>query len=252
MKILGIDTSERNASAAILDTDIGVIGSVSVDLRAGGISHSEGLMSCMDFLLNAAGTHLRDIGLYALTIGPGSFTGLRIGLGTVKGFALATGAPVCALSSLECLAWNFPFSSHPVCALMEARKGEVYAAVFKWKGEGKGEGKGFVAASAGIKTPGVYAVDRLPEFFIEGIGGIEGAIIFAGGGAVAHKKMLADALGDRAVFAPTEMNRISPAVVARLALKRHMDGFCDDPAGLAPVYIKRPQAEETHRGTPAC
>jgi tRNA threonylcarbamoyladenosine biosynthesis protein TsaB len=237
MKILGIDTSEKNGSAAILDTERGVIGAVSIDMRTGLKSHSEGLMTCIDFLLGATGTHLSDIGLYALTIGPGSFTGLRIGLGTIKGFALATGAPVCALSSLECLAWNFPFSPHPVCALMEARKGEVYAAVFKWEGEG----------FAPALIPGVYAVERLSELVPDG-----GAAIYSGGGAALHGKIIQDAMGQRALLAPPGMNRISPAVVAALALKRHAEGLHDDPAGLKPVYIKRPQAEENHREAAAC
>jgi tRNA threonylcarbamoyladenosine biosynthesis protein TsaB len=241
MKILAIDTSGKTGSAAILDTDGGVSGSVSVELRAGGpggMTHSEGLMPCIDFLLRATGTMPRDIGLYALTIGPGSFTGLRIGLGAVKGFALATGAPVCALSSLECLAWNFPFPAYPVCAVIEARKDEVYAAVFKW------EGAGFSAAPP-IINPGVYAVDDLPGFIT---GGGQETTILTGGGAAAHMKMLSDALGERAVFAPPDKMQISPAVVASLAFKRHMEGLHDDPAGLRPAYIKRPQAEESYRG----
>ena len=93
-------------------------------------------MTEIDHVLRQAGLKISDIDVFAVAIGPGSFTGLRIGLSTVKGFSYATGKPIVSVPTLEALAWNFPYCIYPVCTMLDARKKEVYTALFKWDKEG--------------------------------------------------------------------------------------------------------------------
>ena len=130
LKILAIDTSTDTASIAITDgEDILVESMLNV-----GRTHSETLIPSFQEMLEKTQLDIKDLDLLALTLGPGSFTGVRIGTSTVKGFALALDKPVAGVSTLEALASNFPFSSLPIMPLFDARRGEIYSAMFKWEG----------------------------------------------------------------------------------------------------------------------
>ncbi len=87
-------------------------------------------------LLNNPDYTISDIDVFAVATGPGSFTGLRIGLSTVKGLSYATGKPIVSVPTLEALARNFPFCRYPVCTMLDARKKEIYAALFEWRNDG--------------------------------------------------------------------------------------------------------------------
>src|SRR6059058_6004849 len=98
------------------------------------VTHSERLMGAVDRLLGDAGWTVRDLTGLAVAVGPGSFTGLRVGLSTVKGLAVALGVPVAAVPTLDALAASLPFAALPVCPVLYARKGEVYASLYRWDG----------------------------------------------------------------------------------------------------------------------
>src|SRR5512135_3342286 len=91
-------------------------------------------MSTVDRVLKDTGLEVHDLDGFSVAIGPGSFTGLRIGLSTVKGLALATGKPIAAVPTLQALAWNIPFTAYPICPMLDARKNEVYAAIYRFDG----------------------------------------------------------------------------------------------------------------------
>jgi tRNA threonylcarbamoyladenosine biosynthesis protein TsaB len=93
------------------------------------VTHSERLMTEIDHVLQQSGLTAHDIDIFGVAIGPGSFTGLRIGLSTAKGFSYATGKPIVSVPTLEAFAWNFPYCRHP-CIMLDARK-EV-CALFQW------------------------------------------------------------------------------------------------------------------------
>ncbi len=130
MYILGIETSTKTGSVAIVSED-GVIAQYSLNIE---VTHSERLMSTVDRVLTDTGFQIADMDGYAVAIGPGSFTGLRIGLAAVKGLALVTGKPVAAVPTLKALAWNLPYAAYPVCPMLDARKNEVYAATYRFEG----------------------------------------------------------------------------------------------------------------------
>src|ERR1700690_1829481 len=127
MKILSVETSTMLGGVAVMDSQAGLIAEIKLNVKT---THSERLMTAISQVLSQSGIDLRGIDAFAVASGPGSFTGLRIGLSTVKGLSYATGKPVVTVPTLEAFAWNFPYSMYPVCLMLDARRGEVYSALF--------------------------------------------------------------------------------------------------------------------------
>jgi tRNA threonylcarbamoyladenosine biosynthesis protein TsaB len=222
MQILGIETSTRTGSVAVVSED-GIIAQYSLNIE---VTHSERLMKTVDRVLTDSGITLGDIGGFAVAIGPGSFTGLRIGLSAIKGLALVTGKPVAAVPTLEALAWNLPHVSFPVCPLLDARKNEVYAALYRFEG-------GILTQ---VMAEAAISLVRLAE-------NISGPVIFTGEASRIFKSEIERIFGDRALFAPRAASMPSAAVVGELGLAMIQDGRYTDPDGLTPLYIRRPEAE---------
>ncbi|MEE3392437.1 MAG: tRNA (adenosine(37)-N6)-threonylcarbamoyltransferase complex dimerization subunit type 1 TsaB [Lachnospiraceae bacterium] len=131
MKILGIDSSGTSASAAVYDTDQEKI--LSASMSDTGYTHSAALMPMIDQTLKNGCTDVKEIGLIAISRGPGSFTGLRIGAGTAKGLAIALGVDIAPVSTLLSLAENYAGPSDSIiCSIMNARRDQVYTAAYKW------------------------------------------------------------------------------------------------------------------------
>ena len=124
--VLAFDTSHAKGSAAVARGEE-ILCEIVFDAAD---THSATLMPAIDSALSIAGTDISSIDLFAVTIGPGSFTGLRIGLATAKGFAAVRRRPVAVMTSLELLAAAFPYAERMVCPVIDAYKGEVYAALY--------------------------------------------------------------------------------------------------------------------------
>ncbi len=127
MKILAIDSSAVSASAAVLD-GAKIIGEGYVNV---GLTHSQTLLPMIDAVLSNAGISVKDIDKFAVTNGPGSFTGIRIGVAAVKGLAAVGDRECIGISTLEAMAYNFALLDCTVCCAMDARCGQVYTATFK-------------------------------------------------------------------------------------------------------------------------
>ncbi len=222
MNILGIETSTKTGSVAIVSED-GVIAQYSLNIE---VTHSERLMSTIERVLKDTGLAVSDIGGFAVAIGPGSFTGLRIGLSTVKGLALATGNPVAAVPTLLALAWNLPFSGYPVCPLLDARKNEVYAALYRF------EGKALVQVLPEAAIP----LSSLAQQ-------VNAMTVFTGEGSRIYRTEIQRIFGNRAVFAPHSVILPSGATVAEIGLDMIKSGKLAEPDSLTPLYIRRPEAE---------
>jgi tRNA threonylcarbamoyladenosine biosynthesis protein TsaB len=131
MKILALDTATNSCSVAA--TDDGAL-SAELTIRKNQ-THSKHLMELIHSVLEIAGFGVADLDGLAVTIGPGSFTGLRIGISTIKGLAHALDKPVVGVSTLEALAWQCGQTSYLICPLLDARKGEVYAATYRFNAD---------------------------------------------------------------------------------------------------------------------
>ena len=134
MRVLAVDTSTLAGGVALVDGER-LVAEYLLDVS---VTHSERLLAAIDAVISDARWSPRDLQGLAVSVGPGSFTGLRVGISTVKGLALALGIPVAAVPSLDALAAAVPWASLPVCPVLRARRQEVYAAFYRWNGEGFG------------------------------------------------------------------------------------------------------------------
>ncbi|MBI4689603.1 MAG: tRNA (adenosine(37)-N6)-threonylcarbamoyltransferase complex dimerization subunit type 1 TsaB [Nitrospirae bacterium] len=227
MKILAIETSTMLGGIAVMD-DLKLIAESRLNVKA---THSERLMTEIEHCLKQSGIKISEIDVFGVAVGPGSFTGLRIGVSTVKGFSYATGKPIVAVPTLEAFAWNFLYSMHPVCTMLDARKMEIYTALFKWENEHL------------IRLINETSV-KPAEFLLHSI--LKSSFdkfIFAGEGAILYKDAIIEIMGNRAIFAPSEKMVPSPANVASIGLKKAASGEFSEPMGLTPFYIRKSEAE---------
>jgi len=208
---------------AVLDDQKGLIAETRLNVKT---THSERLMTVIDFTLSQSEMTMADIDAFALATGPGSFTGLRIGLSTVKGLSYATGKPVVEVPTLEAFAWNFPFSAFPVCLMLDARKSEVYAALFRWEEDGFRKERGEMSVR--------------PDLLLSGL---SGRVLFAGEGVLLYKNIILEVMGDRALFAPSDKMVPSPANVAALGMAKARAAEYADVSGAVPFYIRKSEAE---------
>ena len=223
MKILSIETSTMLGGVAIVDGQTGLVAETRLNVKT---THSERLMTVIDHVLEQSEMGLDNIDAFAVAIGPGSFTGLRIGLSTAKGLSYATGKPIVAVPTLEAFAYNFSYCSYPVCLMLDARKREVYAAVFKWEGG---------AFRRVIEDTSIKAEDLLRKF--------DQVVLFAGEGAALYKSVITEIMKERAVFASPEKMVPSPANVAVLGLSKAVRGEFADALAAVPRYIRKSEAE---------
>jgi tRNA threonylcarbamoyladenosine biosynthesis protein TsaB len=242
MKILAIETSTMLGGIAIMDDLSGLIAEVRLNVKS---THSERLMTEIAHVLKQAELKVSDIDVFAIAIGPGSFTGLRIGLSTVKGFSYATGKPIVSVPTLEALAWNYPYCSYPVCTMLDARKKEVYAALFKWEDGGVTR----LIDEVSIKVDRVLGRINegnppLPPFSKGGEGGFsDKRVVFTGEGAILYKDKIIEVMGNKAIFASPEKIVPSPANIASIGIKKAIKGEFSEPVSLVPFYIRRSEAE---------
>lgn len=222
MIVIAIETATMAGSIAIVD-NARVISEITLNVRA---THSEKLMAAIDRLLCDSGLAIDDMNGVAVSIGPGSFTGLRIGLSAAKGLSYASGKPLIGIPTLNALALNMAFSSYLICPIQDARKGEVYTSLYR---------------------PG----DNSPEKITDDIavtpealaGMITEKTIFLGDGVNRYRELLMAKLGELYNEAPLPLQLPRASNVAFLALNRLKKGDTDDPFTMIPRYIRKSEAE---------
>ena len=231
MKVLGIDTSTSCGSVGLVD-DGKLISEYILDVP---VTHSERLLGAIEFVLGEARCAIRDLDGWAISLGPGSFTGLRIGVSTVKGLAFATGKPVAGISSLEVLASQVSPTPYLICPVLDARKREVYASFYHYDEE-KGT----------IRRQSPYQAIR-PGHLIQGI---EKRTIFIGEGVRTYGNLFKESLPSLAAFACPSLNILHGSTVADLGLELLHLGETLDLSNFTPIYIRPSEAEikwrETH------
>ncbi len=226
MNILALDTTGPVAGVAILINGEAAYEGMAVNQ----FTHSASLMPMVEESFLRSGLTIADIDLFAVTTGPGSFTGVRIGVSTVKGLAHGAGRPCVGINALEALALGVPFFEGIVCPIQDARAGQVYGAAFK----------------AGLPPTRLMADEamKLPEY-IEKLSALDGPFLFVGDGVPVHMEMIRAYLQEKALFAPVHTRFLRPLSVAVLA-----DQYKDqsvDYLTLMPYYLRAPQAERQRR-----
>lgn len=220
--LLTLDTSSRAGSVAVSRGEK-LLGEIFLDRKT---THSDRLLCTVQQLLGDLDLTLEQIDALGVVLGPGSFTGLRVGVATVKGLAMATGKPVVGVSSLRTLAVQLPWTRFPLCTLLDARKGEVYAGLYNWEG--------------GLPVAVAPETVQPPEKLFAALGG---EFLFAGDGAVAYRTLITRQMGARAHFAPWHHNAARASAAAVLALQHFRAGETVALEALVPIYIRPSEAE---------
>ncbi len=221
MKILAADTTTSINTVAVCHGDR-LLAETVVDCGRG---HSERLIDTVDWVLAEAGLKLGDLDALAVSIGPGSFTGVRVGVATWKGLALGQGLPLVPVPTLDAMTRLGAFHDGIVCPLLDARMKEVYGAAFRFT-SGTRE-KLFDERAASIDA----ILDLVDE-----------TTVFLGDGAWLYRDRIRERL-PRAVFAPAHCSVPRASAVAVEALALMEAGVCTDAALVNPVYLRQSQAE---------
>jgi len=191
-----------------------------------GMTHSQRLMPMVDAALSMTGMTMEDIDLFGAVVGPGSFTGVRIGVSTVKALAHAQGKPCIGIDALEALALNAAAFDGVVCPILDARAQQVYGAIFE---------------------PGMPPKRLLEDTaekltaFLDRVEATGKRAIFVGDGVAVSEKAIRERLSDRAVIAPAQHSGLRALNAAMLA-NEYSDN-AQDYIALLPLYLRAPQAE---------
>lgn len=223
MKILALDTGTSSQSVALLNEDR-LIGEYTFHCET---SHARHLLRTIQLLLNDFRLTIEDIDGLAVSIGPGSFTGLRIGISTVKGLALASKKPVVGIHTLDALAFNLTFARSLICPIIDAKKGEVYTAIYKMDEHG-----GFIKLTEDMAIDIKLLLERIHE-----------STIFTGQGVKMYRTLITETMEELATFATGQISTVRASSVAYLGLIRLRQGLTEDIVSLAPVYVRPSEAE---------
>ncbi|PIE75107.1 MAG: tRNA (adenosine(37)-N6)-threonylcarbamoyltransferase complex dimerization subunit type 1 TsaB [Deltaproteobacteria bacterium] len=223
MIVLAVDTAAEFCNIAIMKNE-NPLCEMSFKNRG---THSKNIVQNIDYCCNLAGIKISEIDLFAGGVGPGNFTGVRIGVSTLKGLAYVLKKPLVGISSLDASALGFRHCEIPVLSVIDARRQEVYYSFYRFKN--------FVLD---YKTE--EKVGR-PEN-ISGISGLE-SIIITGNASFMYRDIF-DSLFERIYYPPVWMNRINPLLMCELAVDKYTMDNKDETFGIVPNYIRRSNAEE--------
>ncbi len=217
MKLLAVETSTLMGSVAVVDGDR-LLCEVTLQVSE---THSSQIMPVVEYVLGTAGLEVAQLDGFAVALGPGSFTGLRIGMATVKGLAVASSKPIVGVSTLEAMAWEFPHCPVLICPLIDARMKEVYGAFFRSK---DGE-------PARQSEDTVLPVSEL-------LRDVREPTLLFGSGAQRYRAKIQELLGPLARFAGPEIEGARASRVGFLAHRRFVRGEVDNLDSLEPLYIR--------------
>lgn len=227
MKIIALDSSGLVASVAYLE-DGKIKGSININYQK---THSQTLLPMLDEMVKTLEIDLKDVDFLACANGPGSFTGLRIGVATIKGLGLSINKEIVDVSTLEALALNWPGVDGIVVPIMDARRSQVYAAGYLFEGN----------AAKPVKI--IDEVNCELSELIEKLNEMGKKVFFTGDGVPVYKDMIKQSL--KVPFAiPNAANAYQNAAnVAVLAEIYAEEGLAKKAADISPVYLRKPQAE---------
>ena len=230
MKILAIDTSTRVGSIAVVQGSL-LKAQQILNVSA---THNQRLLPGIERILADAGWSLNDLDGFAVSLGPGSFTGLRIGLSIIKGLAWATSKPLAGIPTLDALAANVSFVPHKICPILDARKGEIYTAFYR---QGDGGIPRRLTSYMAIKPEQLLAL-------------ISETTVLIGDGLLSYGDYLKRELGSRLVVPPPHLSVIYASSVAWLGWHRLRSGESDDVSTCTPLYVRPSEAELNRKYSP--
>ena len=224
MKILGIESASLTASVAVVTQEV-VTAEYTVNFKK---THSQTLLPMLDEIVKMTELDLKNVDAIAVSGGPGSFTGLRIGSATAKGLGLALDEPLIHIPTLEAMAWNFFGTEKLVCPMMDARRGQVYTGIYRC-----------MERPAALEGPLAVPAEELAQK----LNRLGEPVIFLGDGVPAVQETLKNTVQVPFCFAPPHLNRQRAAAVAALGLIYYREGRTETAAQHVPNYLRPSQAE---------
>ncbi len=221
--ILALETATPHGSVALVSG--GRVAGETV--LPSGRQASETFLGAVSGLLAGCGVAQVEISCVAVSAGPGSFTGLRVGMAAAKGFCRGWDVPLVPVPTLAALAFRFPREGRVLCPVLDARKKEVYAALFRW------EGNGTTRLTPDLAIAPDALLERLPA----------GRIVFCGDGLSACRALIRDRLGDRAEMVEGPQGLPSAGAVGILGERAFLEGAFQDPGCAVPAYVRPSEAE---------
>jgi tRNA threonylcarbamoyladenosine biosynthesis protein TsaB len=221
MLTLAFDTSSRTAAVAVLRDDTILYESIVNT----GLNHSEVLMPEIDYACMRVGIKISDINLFACTLGPGSFTGLRIGVSTLKGLMLATGTPAAGVSSLAAVVLNLGTTSKLICSMIDAGRGQVYVAYFKYND------KNILRQISEEKAVNPQEI----------INNTDKNTLFVGDGAIKYADIIKNIKSEVSIASDLQ-HYIRASAVGILGRKKFAEKDLLDASTLVPVYLRSADA----------
>ncbi len=215
--ILAIETSSRQLGVAVSDGEKLL---ASYEVIGAEFPHAAELPPAVQRLLKETGTTIPQLDAVVVDVGPGSFTGLRIGLAFTKAFVFPSQRPVVGVPSLDILAAQVPHSPWPICPVLDAKQRNVYAARYR------------VEQGTPVRD-GEFFLGPIADF----LANVKGPTLFLGDGCALYRDQIVKHLGDNAHFAPPDQWLPRVATLARLGAARFASGQRDDPATLVPLYL---------------
>ncbi len=232
MKVLGIDTSTASGSVGLIEDEE----TISEYLLNIPVTHSERLLGAIDFVLREARCRMEQVEGWVIALGPGSFTGLRIGVSTVKGLAFATGKPVAGVSTLDVLASQIAPTSYLICPILDARKKEVYTGFYRYRED--------VSPTRQSEYQAISPENLVSQ--------IKEQTIFVGDGVRTYGDFIRNRLGSLAIFPSSPFHVPHGSMVAKLGMNLLKKGEHLNLPAFSPLYIRPSEAEmkwqETHSG----
>lgn len=227
MKILGIDTSTRFCSLGLIEEN-NILIEYNLNISNFSKKHSSILVPAIKDMLEWVNLKLEDIDGIAVSIGPGSFTGLRIGLGVAKGLCYAGSLPLLGIPTLDALAFSLKEIPHLICPILEAKKDEIYNAVFR--------------GGQNLEKVIDYKCEDIDSLLVK-ISSLKEKIIFLGEGIIKYREIIKERIGQDALFINPQLVLLRGTNVAFLGLEKLKIGKEDNISTLSPLYLRRSEAE---------
>lgn len=239
MKILAIDSSGQTASVAVWEDDL-TLAEFSIHAKK---THSQTLLPMLEAVREKIELDMETIDAIAVTSGPGSFTGLRIGSATAKGFGFALNKPIVPVPTLEGLVYNLYGTDRIVCPLMDARRSQTYTGLYEFAADGaNGYDMNVIKEQCAVAIEEILGACNEQASKENGRG-----IVFLGDGVPVFREEIERLLTVPYSFAPAHMNRQRAAAVAALAAKYYRQGKVRAAAEYAPEYLRLSQAERERK-----
>lgn len=223
--ILAIESSSLVASVALADEDR-VIAEYTTNQKK---THSQTLLPMIEEIFKITETDKKEIEAIAVSAGPGSFTGLRIGSATAKGLGLALNKPLISIPTVEGLAYNIQFTDRFICPIMDARRNQVYTGIFENTN----------GSQITVMEQSAIAIEELIEILNEK----RRPVIFLGDGTPVYKEVLDERLNVEHDYAPVNMNRQRASSIAALGMIYYAEGRTESSDCHVPNYLRMSQAE---------